>query len=596
MEKKIKNKLDYLELMGNKEEDLATFTLLNPETIRRLEKDGEVKVPKKKIEVPKDQQWNMKTLGSKLLQGIQNGDSVHKIAEGFGEVIKNNEVSAIRNARTMTTSAECHGRMDSYESLAKQGVIQKKHWIATGDNRTRDTHLELDGQERDINEAFSNGLMFPGDANGEPSEVWNCRCSIATKIVGFRKADGSVAKVADVNEPESLHEKQIKEEREKRGLPEPEKTKQEEKEPEESYADRIKAIKQNAASITQDEIYEAGKIMANEMNKKIEAIKKESEKTIKDYEKKKAEYDKIMEEKNRKSKIINTKRMDLSKIYDAIDYGEINPKKFSYKKIEGFEDEFGEIIKVLKDKPEKEDFMNVYNKLEEIKAKLINEDIQLEKENKDIIEEFKQLRDKYNKINIFKFSLDNADILKDLLSEIRPMGITEDMNIDKHLNNSKSQAKNDLVRAYNYYPTSWIQQSIDYGKIKTGTTARGFYNDTTSELKLSGKGDYAVEAAIHELGHRFEYSVSGLMSQEAEFYKERTKGSSLEWLGPGFRESEKTRKDDFINAYMGKDYGGDGYELVSMGFPLAFTNPMELQKDPDMYEWILGLLSVYGGE
>ena len=214
--KKIKNKFDYLELMGADRDELVSFTLIDRKTMERLMIDGKVDVPKKKVDIPKDEQWNMKTLGSKLMLGIQNGDSIPKIADSFQEVIGMNRASAVKNARTMTTSAECHGRMDSYENLAKQGVIQKKHWIATGDNRTRDTHLELDGQERDIDEAFSNGLMFPGDASGEPAEIWNCRCSIASKIVGFRKADGSVAKVADVNEPESLHEKQIKEEKEKR--------------------------------------------------------------------------------------------------------------------------------------------------------------------------------------------------------------------------------------------------------------------------------------------------------------------------------------------------------------------------------------------
>lgn len=234
MAKKIKNKFDYLELMGADKDELASFTLLDKKTMERLMIDGKVDIPKKKVDIPKDEQWNMKTLGSKLLLGIQNGDSIPKIADSFQEVIGNNRASAVRNARTMTTSAECHGRMDSYEDLAKQGVIQKKHWIATGDNRTRDTHLELDGQERDIDEAFSNGLMFPGDASGEPSEVWNCRCSIASKIVGFRKADGSISKVADVNEPESAHEKQIREEKEKRGIAE-----EGRKEPESTHEKRI---------------------------------------------------------------------------------------------------------------------------------------------------------------------------------------------------------------------------------------------------------------------------------------------------------------------------------------------------------------------
>lgn len=214
----VKDKFDYLDLMGASRDEYVSFTILDEHTVKRLIRDGKVDVPKKKVDIPKDERWNMKTLGSKLLLGIQNGDSIPKIADSFQEVIGMNRASAVRNARTMTTSAECHGRMDSYNNLAEQGVVQKKHWIATPDDRTRASHLELDGQERDIDKAFSNGLMFPGDANGAPEQVWNCRCSIATKIVGFRKADGSISKVADVKEPESLHEKQMKEERKRREL------------------------------------------------------------------------------------------------------------------------------------------------------------------------------------------------------------------------------------------------------------------------------------------------------------------------------------------------------------------------------------------
>ena len=195
-------------------DDKITFSIISPEVLKRLKKDK--KLPARQIDVEKDESWNMKKLTSKLIQGIQNGDSIPKITASFMDVIENNRKSAVRAARTMTTSAECHGRMDSYQNLAQQGVVQKKHWIATPDDRTRASHLELDGQERDIDEEFSNGLMFPGDGDGDPAEIWNCRCSIATRIVGFRKADGHIDYVDRPQEPESLHEKQIEQEKEKR--------------------------------------------------------------------------------------------------------------------------------------------------------------------------------------------------------------------------------------------------------------------------------------------------------------------------------------------------------------------------------------------
>lgn len=44
--------------------------------------------------------------------------------------------------------------------------------------------------------------------------------------------------------------------------------------------------------------------------------------------------------------------------------------------------------------------------------------------------------------------------------------------------------------------------------------------------------------------------------------------------------------------YMGKDYKGYAYELVSMGFQYAYTDPLKLMKDEDMAEWILGILAL----
>lgn len=188
------------------EADLVSFSLIDKATVSGL---------KKTINETKDESWNLKQLNSKLLQGILNGDSVPKIAESFLAVVGNNEASAIRNARTMVTGAENKGRQDSYDNLAEQGVVQKKVWIATPDDRTRESHLELDGEEVDIDEEFSNGLKYPGDTDGDPAEWWNCRCSMRDHIVGFLKPDGSISYVKG-ERGDSRHNEQINKERDKR--------------------------------------------------------------------------------------------------------------------------------------------------------------------------------------------------------------------------------------------------------------------------------------------------------------------------------------------------------------------------------------------
>ena len=53
-----------------------------------------------------------------------------------------------------------------------------KQWDATLDKRTRDSHAQVDGEIRELDEKFSNGLMYPGDPNGRPEEVINCRCAL----------------------------------------------------------------------------------------------------------------------------------------------------------------------------------------------------------------------------------------------------------------------------------------------------------------------------------------------------------------------------------------------------------------------------------
>ena len=40
------------------------------------------------------------------------------------------------------------------------------------------SHQKVDGEIRELDEPFSNGLMFPGDPAGGAAEVVNCRCAL----------------------------------------------------------------------------------------------------------------------------------------------------------------------------------------------------------------------------------------------------------------------------------------------------------------------------------------------------------------------------------------------------------------------------------
>ena len=162
------------------------FTLVDVPTVRRLKSLG------KTVNVAKDHSWNNKLIASELLQGVVGGESVGQIAKRLKRVESRMEASAVKNARTMTTSAQNRGRLDSMQKAESDGVVLQKMWMSTHDSRTRDSHAEIDGEKQEQSDAFSNGLMFPADPAGDASEVYNCRCTMVTVVRGFRSADGTI--------------------------------------------------------------------------------------------------------------------------------------------------------------------------------------------------------------------------------------------------------------------------------------------------------------------------------------------------------------------------------------------------------------------
>ena len=164
-----------------------SFTLMDADTVRNLAATDTSLLPYKEIDPAKDIPWNMKKINAETLQGILQGESMDKIAKRMMNVQEMNKTQAIRSARTIVTGAENKGRQDSYKRAEADGIILQKEWIATNDGRTRHSHAVLDGATVDQDKKFDNGLMFPGDPSGRPEEVWNCRCTVAAVVKGFKK-------------------------------------------------------------------------------------------------------------------------------------------------------------------------------------------------------------------------------------------------------------------------------------------------------------------------------------------------------------------------------------------------------------------------
>ena len=164
-----------------------SFTLVDADTVRNLAVTDTSLLPYKELDPSKDIPWNMKKINAETLQGILQGESMDKIAKRLRNVQEMNKTQAIRSARTLVTGAENKGRLDSHKRAEEDGIILEEKWVATKDGRTRHSHAMLNGETKKTNETFSNGLEYPGDPSGRPEEVYNCRCTMTAKVLGFKK-------------------------------------------------------------------------------------------------------------------------------------------------------------------------------------------------------------------------------------------------------------------------------------------------------------------------------------------------------------------------------------------------------------------------
>lgn len=166
------------------------FDLWDEQTVKRLIVDNPEVMPyyppEKALNRGIDLAYGKRQISASVTSSILQGKSIPGIAKDLQTRIPDmNKASAIRTARTAVTGAQNAGRMDSYVAAEKMGVKVRKEWLATIDGRTRHSHAMLDGKVVDKDKKFENGCMFPGDPNGPPWEVYNCRCALIAAVDGI---------------------------------------------------------------------------------------------------------------------------------------------------------------------------------------------------------------------------------------------------------------------------------------------------------------------------------------------------------------------------------------------------------------------------
>ena len=119
----------------------------------------------------------LKVIGESYTAGLSVPATATALQSGIAHLAS---TTALMQARTDLNGLANGASLQSVQSLGADAPAYKS-WLATEDERTRETHADADGQQVPIDQPFQVGddlLMYPGDPDGSDAEVINCRCTV----------------------------------------------------------------------------------------------------------------------------------------------------------------------------------------------------------------------------------------------------------------------------------------------------------------------------------------------------------------------------------------------------------------------------------
>lgn len=110
------------------------------------------------------------------------GDQIDNMTTAYRNRALRYRAEAI--ARTESMAALHEAQQQAMEQAVESGAVAQENvtfiWNTAEDNRVRDAHQTMDGQEVAMGEMFTDGdgnqLEYPGDPNAPPETTINCRC------------------------------------------------------------------------------------------------------------------------------------------------------------------------------------------------------------------------------------------------------------------------------------------------------------------------------------------------------------------------------------------------------------------------------------
>jgi len=115
------------------------------------------------------------SLKATLSQGIEEGETLEELKKRVEHTFDVRKGAGARAVAATETSASINGGW--LEAFKQSKVIEKKEWYHAGASiNDRPEHVAMNGEVVNLDNKFSNGLMFPCDPSASPDETVNCKC------------------------------------------------------------------------------------------------------------------------------------------------------------------------------------------------------------------------------------------------------------------------------------------------------------------------------------------------------------------------------------------------------------------------------------
>ncbi|WP_051344090.1 hypothetical protein [Alicyclobacillus herbarius] len=194
-----------------------------------------------------------------------------------------------------------------------------------------------------------------------------------------------------------------------------------------------------------------------------------------------------------------------------------------------------------------------------------------------LLDEYRQVEQRRRKA--MEKLLDRPNLVRDILDPVRKMNDDTEIAV---LVISDDEAVQRLKGQLRYLPKDWVDAFRGRQIFAKMSTERSYYQQGGMAETISLRSSASPSVTLHELTYRCEAWVPKLVQMEQAFYEYRTAGEPLKWLGPRYDPNEMTRFDRFTDSYMGKDYDGRFFELMSMGMEWCSTDCTNPSAIPNM--------------